>query len=370
MAHKALFAISTLGLGHATRTLPIIQHYLSLGYQIDIVCYGNALNYLRTELHGEKVRFFELLDYPPIERGSGRSFYPMLMFDILTTMRRIHREQSFLTKLEKENNYHFIFSDGKYGFYSSKTPCYLLSHQLSFEIPKIFKYSQIIVDYRNRQSFSHFTHIFIPDYADPEHNLAWKLAHPRWLSKLPHSFIGILSSFGTPKTQKQLQKSDSHEIDYLFTISWYLIEHRDCFIQTLINQSKLLPGKKVFILGDTKQKDYYHYNSEHNIEIFGYLAGKEKIKKFTSAKVIISRAGYTTIMDLIELQKPAILYPTPNQTEQLYLADYLGEKKLFVKAQESDHLIDLVTKLSSLHPFPQPTKTAQAIEQIYQTTPH
>lgn len=370
MVHKSLFAISTLGLGHATRTLPIIQHYLSLGYQIDIVCYGNALNYLRTELHGEKVRFFELLDYPPIERGSGRSFYPMLMFDILTTIRRIHREQAFLTKLEKKNNYHFIFSDGKYGFYSSKTPCYLLTHQLSFEIPKIFKHSQIIVDYRNRQSFSHFTHIFIPDYEDPTYNLAWKLAHPRRLNKLPHSFIWILSSFGTSKAKKQLPKPESDNIDYLFTISWYLIEHRDNFIQTLINQSKLLLGKKVFILWDTKQKDYYHYDSEHNIEIFGYLAGTEKIKKFTSAKVIISRAGYTTIMDLIELQKPAILYPTPNQTEQLYLADYLWEKKLFVKAQESDHLIDLVQKLNSLHIFPQSTKTAQAIEHIYHNLPH
>ena len=96
----------------------------------------------------------------------------------------------------------------------------------------------------------------------------------------------------------------------------------------------------------------------------------EKIKKFTLAKVIISRAGYTTIMDLIELQKPAILYPTPNQTEQLYLADYLWEKKLFVKAQESDHLIDLVQKLNSLHTFPQSTKTAQAIEHIYHNLPH
>lgn len=75
-------------------------------------------------------------------------------------------------------------------------------------------------------------------------------------------------------------------------------------------------------------------------------------------------------MDLIELDKPAILYPTPNQTEQLYLADYLGEKKLFVKAQESDHLIDLVKKLNSLHTFPKNTKTAQAIELIYNTLPH
>lgn len=195
MPHKALFAVSTLGLGHATRTLPIIKHYLELNYHIDIVCDGNALNYLRTELHGEKVRFFQLLDYPALERGSGLSFYAMLISDILTTMWRIHREQSFLKKLEKENNYHFIFADGKYGFFSKKTPCYLLSHQISFEIPKIFEASQHLVDYYNRKAFSKFTHLFIPDYADTDYNLAGKLAHPRRLSKLPHSFVGIVSSF-------------------------------------------------------------------------------------------------------------------------------------------------------------------------------
>lgn len=248
MTKKALFAVSTLGLGHATRTLPIIKHYLQKGYQIDIVSYGNALNYLRTELHGEKVRFFQHLDYPAIERGSRRTFYPMLVFDVLTTMRRIHREQYFLTQLEKENNYHFIFSDGKYGFYSKNTPCYLLTHQLSFEIPRIFKPSQMIVDYWNWQSFSRFTHIFIPDYADPEKNLAGKLAHPRRLKKLPHTFIGILSSFGTNQAQKIAKKSDLEPIDYLFTISGFLLEHKGAFVQKLIAESKLLSGKKVFIL--------------------------------------------------------------------------------------------------------------------------
>jgi glycosyltransferase, family 2 len=53
------------------------------------------------------------------------------------------------------------------------------------------------------------------------------------------------------------------------------------------------------------------------------LAGEEKIKRFLNAKTIISRAGYTTIMDLVELETQAILFPTPNQTEQLYLSEYL-----------------------------------------------
>ena len=46
---KILFAISSLGLGHATRTLPVIKHFAN-SYEIDIISYGNALNFLKTEL--------------------------------------------------------------------------------------------------------------------------------------------------------------------------------------------------------------------------------------------------------------------------------------------------------------------------------
>ncbi|ATU05893.1 hypothetical protein BKN14_05715 [Candidatus Gracilibacteria bacterium HOT-871] len=97
-----------------------------------------------------------------------------------------------------------------------------------------------------------------------------------------------------------------------------------------MEEAKALNGKKVFILGETNKKEY-SFDEKNNIEIFSFLAGEEKNKKFQNAKVIISRAGYTTIMDLVELNKKAILFPTPNQTEQLYLAKYLGEKKYFVK---------------------------------------
>jgi len=50
-----------------------------------------------------------------------------------------------------------------------------------------------------------------------------------------------------------------------------------------------------------------------------------------NSKYIVSRAGYTTIMDLIALKRTAILVPTPGQTEQEYLSDYYSEKKIFLK---------------------------------------
>ena len=44
----------------------------------------------------------------------------------------------------------------------------------------------------------------------------------------------------------------------------------------------------------------------------------------TGSESIISRSGYTTIMDLVSLNCTALLIPTPGQTEQEYLAEYLS----------------------------------------------
>ena len=41
-------------------------------------------------------------------------------------------------------------------------------------------------------------------------------------------------------------------------------------------------------------------------------------------------------MDLVKLQKKAILVPTPGQTEQAYLACYLQEQNLFYSVQQKD----------------------------------
>jgi UDP-N-acetylglucosamine:LPS N-acetylglucosamine transferase len=44
------------------------------------------------------------------------------------------------------------------------------------------------------------------------------------------------------------------------------------------------------------------------------------------SKKIICRPGYSTIMDLSALQKPAYFIPTPGQTEQEYLAKLHGKE--------------------------------------------
>lgn len=51
---------------------------------------------------------------------------------------------------------------------------------------------------------------------------------------------------------------------------------------------------------------------------------------------IISRSGYSTVMDLVTLQQKAILVPTPGQKEQEYLADYLMNRKIFFSCRQED----------------------------------
>ena len=74
---------------------------------------------------------------------------------------------------------------------------------------------------------------------------------------------------------------------------------------------------------------------KNNLTIVSHLSSKELNKAILQSRFIISRSGYSTIMDLHKLGKNAILIPTPGQTEQEYLANYLAKKgstKLKIKA--------------------------------------
>ena len=54
------------------------------------------------------------------------------------------------------------------------------------------------------------------------------------------------------------------------------------------------------------------------------------------AEFIVSRSGYSTVMDIAALRKKSILIPTPGQTEQEYLADYLMKKQLSFCVKQSN----------------------------------
>lgn len=333
---KILFAVSSLWLWHATRSLVLIKQKLKQGYSIDIISFWNALNYLKKELDWYQINFIELQDYPALERWTWIKFYFYLISDLIKTKKIIKQEKNFVKKIE--NKYDEIYSDWRYWIYSRKIPSYLISHQLSFIMPKWLYFFSKIADLQNMFYFKKFNKVLIPDFEDEEKSLAWKLSHPSWINKINYEYIWILSDF-----DKDYDIQENNKINYLFTITWYLQEHKQSFINILIEQSKRLPWKKVFVLWDTN-KNYKKYLWD-NITIYSYVDKKEKKDFFQNAEIIISRAGYTTIMDLVRLNKKAILFPTPNQTEQEYLSDFLKDKWKFVIWKKPKDLIKLLKRL-------------------------
>lgn len=334
---RALFAISSLGLGHATRTLVVLRETLRQGYAITIVSSGTALEFLRRELSDEAaVEFRELADYPALERGTGWRLYWYLLLDLLRTWRLIRQERREVQRLA--GHYDFIFSDGRYGFHSPWAPSFILTHQVAFMPPKGLREAAWLTEHVNVAALRRFDEIFIPDYPFPSANLAGHLAHTHYLHRCSHRYVGILSSYSRLDLKQ--------DIDYLFVISGYLLEHKDSFIRNLLGQALALPGRKVFVLGTANPagEDYDSYRRE-DLEILPMASGEQRQTLFNRARCVVSRAGYTTVMDLVEHNKRALLIPTPNQTEQEYLAYYLSSHGYYA-CRTQDEGLDLARALA------------------------
>ena len=65
-----------------------------------------------------------------------------------------------------------------------------------------------------------------------------------------------------------------------------------------------------------------------NMNIVNYLLANDLNDAILESDLIIARSGYTTIMDLAILGKKSFFIPTPGQTEQEYLAEFMSHKKL------------------------------------------
>ena len=90
------------------------------------------------------------------------------------------------------------------------------------------------------------------------------------------------------------------------------------------------------------------------------------------SRIVITRSGYSTVMDLVKLGKQAILIPTPGQTEQEYLADSFHQKKYFLKMNQSDiNIPNSMKKMTDFKGFPlnyRPELLKTAIEDFLQLT--
>ncbi len=317
--HRVLIAPLDWGLGHATRCIPIIKAFKSLGCEVLIAADGAVAKLLSNEF--PDIRIIHLEGYHIQYAKTAKALAWKLLFQIPKIISRIRNEQDWLDKIIDSEKIDLVISDNRYGLYSKKIPSVFITHQLIIKTPFPFLEEQLRkINYR----FIHrFSTCWVPD-APGETNLAGLLSHPKTLPKIPVHYIGIL-------TRMLKQKEEEIQFDYCFLLSGP--EPQRTILETNILKSlPLISGNIVIIRGlpDTASS----LMVPAHIKVFNHLPTTELANVLSLSNLIICRSGYTSIMELIGLQKDAVLIPTPGQTEQEYLAEKLNAANRFLYVKQ------------------------------------
>jgi len=345
------------GLGHSTRDIPIIEELLRRGHEVTIGTSGNALTLLKREF--PECDFITFKDYPA-PYSSTRFFLPKFAASIPILLRALARERKKLDEILSVNKFDLIISDNRMGVYSHDIPSYFISHQLRFSLPQYLYLFEMLTIPAN--SFVHvkFDGVIVPDIYPwaGQPNLSGKLSRSRLDATNKRAyFAGIFTS-----TRKMNLDED---LDYLIIVSGPEPQ-RTKLEEIILKQVQKLPGEKVVLLG-SPQKERHEKLDEHTT-VHSYLSTEDKVELMNRARFLITRSGYTTMMEMVELDKKHGLFiPTPGQTEQEYLSRYYARQGWFLsRSQYKLRLPQDVQEAMNYRGFPEMTKTAENVKRLYE----
>jgi uncharacterized protein (TIGR00661 family) len=324
---KVIYGICSWGLGHATRSLPVMRKLIDENNDLTIISNGRSLDLLRGEL-GENIEYIDIPDYPMLLSENSRQFMAKSMIYWPLFIRKMQSGLSQLTKMLKTRKCDLIISDGRYDIYSKKIPSFFISHQMRIMNPLRIKMLETGSEIFNLFFFKRFKGVIVPDYKDD--SLSGELSHNlKKIDEKKINYVGILSDFKKKKTKK--------DIDYLISISGPEPQ-RTILEKKLLLQVSQLEGKIVITLGKTEEAEKIN---KDNLKIYSFLTKKKREDFLNRAKLVVSRSGYSTIMDMALTNTKALMTPTPGQIEQEYLSEYHNEKGTFYSVNQNN--INLIT---------------------------
>lgn len=307
---RVLFGVFDWGLGHATRDIPLIEEFLRHN-EVHILSTGSALKILQRHFASRCLYYDVPSIYPPYTRT--RLFKLKFSLSVPRMVRSL-RQARRKSKAIIARRFDMVISDCRYDVYDRPENSYLINHQLRFKTPvgaeRVFEKWLAL---RMRK----YRYVFVPDYEDT--SLTGILSHGlRYIPREKVKYIGILS---------HLRRRDlPQDIAYFVSLSGPEPQ-RKVLERQIVAQVQQLSGKVVIAGG---QPDGEAGETNENVEYYSFLDADRQENVMNRAKCIITRSGYTTIMELAELNKTKVLLlPTPGQPEQEYLADYCEREQYF-----------------------------------------
>lgn len=321
------------GIGHATRIIPIIHHLINNGNEVIIAGDGLIKSLLQQEF--PMLQFISLAGYK-VKYARQKIWLPLkILVQLPRLLLSVIQEQQWLKKVVKDYAIKAVISDNRFGLYHATIPCIYITHQLTIKAGNGFleKIAQKIHYYFIKK----YTACWVPDFEGIK-NIAGDLSHPV-TAPANIKYIGCLSRF---------EKSVSEiKYDLLIVLSGPEPQ-RTILEKKILLQLHQYNGKVLFVRGLPGATEILVHPNQASIK--NHLNATALNKAIEQSKMVISRSGYTSVMDLIKLQKKALLIPTPGQTEQEYLAQHLMEKRLFFSVTQ--HKFNLIDALESASVFP------------------
>lgn len=322
---KLLVAPLDWGLGHATRCVPVIRDLLNKHCEVWLAGEGAQEKLLREEF--PSLPFLPLKGYRIKYGKSGVT--GKILLQIPSILRSIKEENKWLKEQVAKYGFEAVISDNRYGLYQEDIFSVFITHQL-FIKSSLGKWSERILQKWNYNFINRFNECWVPD-EESENNLAGELSHPVTLPSIPTKYIGPLSRF---------EKKFIDEIkDHLLIILSGPEPQRTILENKVVDQIVHYPGTATIVRGLPGERNVVP--STNTIHFYNHLSSQELNSEALKAEFIISRSGYSTIMDIAALQKKSIMIPTPGQPEQEYLAGHLMNKQFaFCVDQKSFSLLE------------------------------
>jgi uncharacterized protein (TIGR00661 family) len=338
---RVLIAPLDWGLGHATRCIPLIRRFEQEGAEPWIGASGPQQTLLKMEF--PHLSFVEIPNYNINYARSGKAL-PWTMLRQLSSIRRsIRKEHHWLSSSAEKYKWDAIVSDNRFGLFHPSIPSVFITHQLAIKSNRA-RWIDNLLRKKNYKYISRYRECWVPDN-EGQSNLAGSLSHPTIKPPIPLKYIGWLSRF----EQRQAKDSPGPILIILSGPE----PQRSILEEKILNEIAHYPAEAIIVRGLPGHTSMIP--STNMIRIYNHISTDEMNSFVEQASFIISRSGYSTIMDAAVLNKKCIFIPTPGQTEQIYLAQSLMEKGIaFFVPQENFSLTNAISAANnfSWKPFP------------------
>lgn len=346
---KVVFSPLDWGLGHTTRSIPLLQTLEHLGFSLIIACNSTQFNILHPHFPGAR---FEKLEGYHINFGKSRAGTLFrIAFQAPKILTRIKAENAWLKDFCLAEKPDLVLSDSRFGFWFPGCPSIMLTHQLQIRTG-LGSIADRLTNYYNRNWMANFDQVWVADHPQTANRLAGQLSTAPGGGVTPF-YLGPLSRFAACTTSTAEAKGIS-------VVLSGPEPQRTLLEEKIIAEALSCSQALTLVRGlpaDTALPSLPPF-----ITCYNHLDTEALQHLFCNSAFVISRSGYSSLMDYAATGTKAILIPTPGQAEQEYLAEHCQSESWALAIPQSSFQLKKALVAAAAFPYSPFPETTGALK--------